>query len=78
MGLTEVSLGLVPGWGGTFLLPNLIGVDAALDVVLWNPLRQNRTLTPPQALDVGLVDAVIPGRPLPGGFTAVGGRGPGR
>jgi len=60
LGLPEVSLGLVPGWGGSFLLPNLIGVDAALDVVLWNPLRQNRTLTPPQALEVGLVDAAFP------------------
>ena len=54
LGLPEVSLGLVPGWGGTFLLPNLIGIDKALDVVLWNPLRQNRSLTPQQAFELGL------------------------
>jgi 3-hydroxyacyl-CoA dehydrogenase/enoyl-CoA hydratase/carnithine racemase len=60
LGLPEVSLGLVPGWGGTFLLPNLIGIEQALNVVVWNPLRQNRTLSPHQALEVGIVDAIFP------------------
>ena len=60
IGLPEVSLGLVPGWGGTTLLPNLIGVANALDVVLWNPLRQNRTLTPQQAFDYGISDVIFP------------------
>jgi 3-hydroxyacyl-CoA dehydrogenase/enoyl-CoA hydratase/carnithine racemase len=60
LGLPEVSIGLVPGWGGTFLLPNLIGIDKALDVVLWNPLRQNRTVTPQQAFEHGIVDAIFP------------------
>ena len=60
LGLPEVSLGLIPGWGGTFLLPNLIGINKALDAVLWNPLRQNRTLTPQQAFEQGMVDAIFP------------------
>ena len=60
LGLPEVSIGLVPGWGGAFLLPNLIGIDRALDVVLWNPLRQNRTLTAQQAVDLTIVDAIFP------------------
>ncbi len=60
LGLPEVSLGLVPGWGGTVLLPDLVGIDPALDIVLWNPLRQNRTLTPQRAFEIGLADAAFP------------------
>ncbi|NED55669.1 enoyl-CoA hydratase/isomerase family protein, partial [Micromonospora aurantiaca] len=36
--LPEAFLGLVPGWGGTYLLPNLIGAEKALKVVIENPL----------------------------------------
>ena len=46
LALPEVSLGLVPGWGGTQLLPNLIGVIAAAKVIVENPLKQNRMLKP--------------------------------
>jgi 3-hydroxyacyl-CoA dehydrogenase/enoyl-CoA hydratase/carnithine racemase len=60
LGLPEVSLGLIPGWGGAFLLPNLIGINRALDVVIWNPLRQNRLLTAYQAAEHGIADAVFP------------------
>lgn len=57
--LPEVFLGIVPGWGGSYLLPNLIGIESALDVVISNPLKQNRTLTPQKALELGIFDALF-------------------
>lgn len=57
--LPEVFLGLVPGWGGATLLPNLIGIEKALDVIITNPLKNNRMLKPVDALDIGLVDAMF-------------------
>ena len=59
--LPEVYLGLVPGWGGTFLLPNLIGPDAAVTVMIENTLDNNRMLKPQQALELGVVDALFDG-----------------
>ncbi|MCR2814607.1 3-hydroxyacyl-CoA dehydrogenase NAD-binding domain-containing protein [Microbacterium jiangjiandongii] len=58
--LPEVFLGLIPGWGGAYLLPNLIGIENALEVVISNPLKQNRTLKPQQAFDLGIMDAIFP------------------
>ncbi|NIJ03743.1 3-hydroxyacyl-CoA dehydrogenase NAD-binding domain-containing protein [Frigoribacterium faeni] len=55
--LPEVFLGIVPAWGGAWLLPNLIGIEGALRVVVENPLKNNRTLKPAQALELGIVDA---------------------
>ena len=52
-------LGLVPGWGGAFLLPNLIGPEKALQVIVTNPLAQNRMLKPQQVLDLGIADAMF-------------------
>ena len=57
--LPEVFLGLIPGWGGTYLLPNLIGPDRAVSVVIDNPLNVNRMLKPEQAVDLGVVDVVF-------------------
>ena len=54
--LPECFLGLVPGWGGTYLLPNLIGAEKAIDVIINNPLAQNRMLKPKQVLDLGIAD----------------------
>ncbi|UFU01600.1 3-hydroxyacyl-CoA dehydrogenase NAD-binding domain-containing protein [Ruania suaedae] len=59
IGLPEVFLGLVPGWGGTFLLPRLVGMERALRVVVENPLRQNTQLDGPDAERLGIVDAVL-------------------
>ena len=38
----EVFLGLIPGWGGTQLVPQLVGAEQAVKFVVENPLRQNR------------------------------------
>jgi 3-hydroxyacyl-CoA dehydrogenase/enoyl-CoA hydratase/carnithine racemase len=57
--LPETFLGLVPGWGGTYLLPNLIGAEKALKVVIDNPLAQNRTLKGAQAFELGIADAIF-------------------
>jgi 3-hydroxyacyl-CoA dehydrogenase/enoyl-CoA hydratase/carnithine racemase len=57
--LPECFLGLVPGWGGTYLLPNLVGVPKALEVIITNPLNQNRMLKGPKAFQLGLADAMF-------------------
>jgi 3-hydroxyacyl-CoA dehydrogenase/enoyl-CoA hydratase/carnithine racemase len=57
--LPEVFLGLIPGWGGAYLLPNLIGIENALEVVISNPLKQNRMLKPQQAFELGIFDAIF-------------------
>lgn len=59
LALPEVFLGMVPGWGGAYLLPRLIGVDRAVTVILENPLANNRTLTGPQAFEAGIADALF-------------------
>ena len=55
MGLPEVRLGLIPGWGGTQRLPRLVGASRALDLIL-----TGRSLTGRKALKLGVVDAVVP------------------
>ena len=57
--LPECFLGLVPGWGGCYLLPNLIGVQNALKVIIENPLSMNRMLKGPQAFALGMADAMF-------------------
>ncbi len=59
LALPECFLGLIPGWGGTFLLPNLIGAARAVKVIVENPLNQNRMLKPAQALELGIADAMF-------------------
>ncbi len=55
----ECFLGLLPGWGGTYLLPRLIGPANALKVIIENPLSQNRMLTGAQARSLGIADAMF-------------------
>ena len=50
----EVFLGLIPGWGGTQLIPQLVGAEQAVKFIVENPLRQNRMLRAQQAFDDGL------------------------
>jgi 3-hydroxyacyl-CoA dehydrogenase/enoyl-CoA hydratase/carnithine racemase len=55
----EVFLGLVPGWGGTQLLPQLIGPDAAVTVIVENALNQNKMLAPKKAYELGIFDELL-------------------
>jgi 3-hydroxyacyl-CoA dehydrogenase/enoyl-CoA hydratase/carnithine racemase len=57
--LPECFLGLVPGWGGAYLLPRLIGPAAASKVIIENALSQNKMLRGPQAFQLGLADAMF-------------------
>ncbi|MEH6373476.1 3-hydroxyacyl-CoA dehydrogenase NAD-binding domain-containing protein [Streptomyces sp. KLMMK] len=59
--LPEVFLGLVPGWGGCTLLPNLIGADRAVSVIIENSLNQNRQLKGKQVFELGIADALFEG-----------------
>jgi 3-hydroxyacyl-CoA dehydrogenase/enoyl-CoA hydratase/carnithine racemase len=55
----EVFLGLFPAWGGTQVLPRLVGPAAAVKVIVSNPLRQNRMLTGAEAHDLGIADRLL-------------------
>ncbi len=58
IGLPECFLGLVPGWGGSTLLPKLIGPENAVQVIILNALNNNTMLKSKEALSLGVVDAV--------------------
>ena len=58
-GFPEVFLGLFPAWGGTQLTPRLIGPEAAVKLVVTNPLRQNRLLKAKDAVELGLADRLL-------------------
>jgi 3-hydroxyacyl-CoA dehydrogenase/enoyl-CoA hydratase/carnithine racemase len=57
--LPECFLGIFPAWGGTQLVPRLVGAEAAVTFVVSNPLRQNRMLTGPEAHGLGLADRLL-------------------
>jgi 3-hydroxyacyl-CoA dehydrogenase/enoyl-CoA hydratase/carnithine racemase len=57
--LPEVFLGIIPGWGGAWLLPNLIGIENALQVIISNPLRNNTMLKGKEVFDLGIADAIF-------------------
>ena len=59
LALPEVFLGIIPGWGGAWLLPNLIGIENALKVVVENPLKNNRMLKPAEAFELGMADVML-------------------
>ena len=55
IGLTELNLGIIPGWGGTQRLSRAVGRAKALDMILFS-----KRLTAPEALEIGLVDKIAP------------------
>ncbi|MFI6512425.1 3-hydroxyacyl-CoA dehydrogenase NAD-binding domain-containing protein [Streptosporangium sp. NPDC050855] len=57
--LPECFLGLIPGWGGTWLLPRLTGPATAVKLIVENPLAQNRTIKGAEAFSLGLADAMF-------------------
>jgi len=57
--LPETFLGLVPGWGGCHLLPNLVGPADALTVIVENPLSQNRMLKAKEVAALGIADVLL-------------------
>lgn len=59
LALPEVFLGIIPGWGGAWLLPNLIGIENALKVIIENPLKNNRTLRAKEVLELGIADTMF-------------------
>lgn len=59
LALPEAFIGLVPGWGGVYLLPRLIGPENAVKVMIENPLSNNRTLSGPAAYKLGIADALF-------------------
>lgn len=54
VGLPEVTVGLLPGSGGTQRLPRMIGLEKALAILL-----EGRTVVPAEALKLGMVDGVV-------------------
>jgi 3-hydroxyacyl-CoA dehydrogenase/enoyl-CoA hydratase/carnithine racemase len=60
IGLPETFIGIVPGWGGAWLVPNLVGIDTAVTVVVENPLN-TKVLGGAQVRALGLADAAFEG-----------------
>ncbi len=55
LGLPEVKLGLIPGFGGTYRMPKRVGLPNALDLIL-----AGKTINAKKAKRIGLVDGVYP------------------
>jgi len=61
VGLPEIKLGLIPGYGGTIRLPRLVGEGRALELVM-----TGRTVEAEEAEHIGLVSKIIEGDPMEG------------
>lgn len=55
IGLPEIKLGILPGWGGTTRLPRIAGLATALDVILAGKVVDSK-----RAKRMGLVDELVP------------------
>ncbi len=65
LGLPQVRLGILPAFGGTVRLPRLVGIQAALDLIL-----PGREVPPEEAFRLGLVDRLLPARQFAAGVEA--------
>ena len=63
IGLPEIKLGLIPGYGGTQRLPRLVGEARALEIIM-----TGRTVDAEEAFRIGLVNRLIDGEPLEAGI----------
>jgi 3-hydroxyacyl-CoA dehydrogenase/enoyl-CoA hydratase/carnithine racemase len=59
IGLPEAFIGLIPGWGGVYRLPRLTGPEAAMTVMIENPLNNNRSLNGAAAFKLGIADVLF-------------------
>ena len=62
LGLPEIKLGLIPGYGGTQRLPRLVGEGRAMDMVM-----TGRMVDAQEALQIGLINRVVEGDPVQAG-----------
>lgn len=69
LGLTELNLGIIPGWGGTQRLPRIVGKARALDMMLFA-----KKIDAKEALDIGLVNHISPPEKLMEDALALAGR----
>ena len=53
IGLTELNMGIIPGWGGTQRLPRLVGRTKALEMILFS-----KRITATEALEIGLINQI--------------------
>ena len=63
LGLPEIKLGLIPGYGGTQRLPRLVGEGRALDMVM-----TGRMVDAEEALQIGLINRIVEGDPVQAGI----------
>jgi len=61
IGLPEINLGFVPGFGGTYRLPRLVGLAEGMKMIL-----SGKSVDAAKALKIGLVDRVVPQTGLTG------------
>lgn len=59
LGLPEIKLGLIPGYGGTQRLPRLIGEARALEMIM-----TGRAIKPDEAERIGLINRIVDGDPI--------------
>ena len=67
LGLTEINLGIIPGWGGTQRLMRVVGKSKALDLILFS-----RRVNAKEALKIGLVDRIVASDQLMNAAMALG------
>ena len=70
--LPEAFLGLIPGWGGVYRLPRLIGPANAVKVMIENPLSNNKMLNGAAALPTGHRRRAVRAGGLPGTVAGLG------